>query len=279
MCREVYTKAIEKKGQMLGTAEEPIQIDEALFAGKRKYNHGRFLQGNRVPQSEDSDALLENNRNHVSRIDGPWVFGLKQGLDCRYFMSPALIKRHLCQSSPGNVHKDLLFILMNGQPILLSKSLGFIHSTVNQQENYVNPASGTNIQGIERSWLDAKIKILRKMRGTTELLLQSHLNEYCYRVMRKHSPNLLIDFLNNVKKCVSLNVFSFHHTFGCFHINTETYVCMYSSIKYMNKASVMFRVYRAQFFYGSTQYFLLPQQSITRYITYSQVDHILEEHQ
>jgi hypothetical protein len=44
------------------------------------------------------------------------------------------------------------------------KVLGFIHSTVNHQENYVNPASGTNTQGIERSWLDAKIKILRKMR-------------------------------------------------------------------------------------------------------------------
>ena len=79
------------------------------------------------------------------------------------------------------------------------KSLGFIHSTVNHQENYVNPASGTNTQGIERSWLDAKIKILRKMRGTTEGLLQSHLNEYCFRVMRKLSPNLLIDFLNDVK--------------------------------------------------------------------------------
>ena len=78
------------------------------------------------------------------------------------------------------------------------KSLGFIHSTVNHQKNYVNPASGTNTQGIERSWLDEKIKILRKRRGTTELLLQSHLNEYCYRVMRKHSPNLLIDFLNDI---------------------------------------------------------------------------------
>jgi hypothetical protein len=85
MCREVCTKVIEKKGQMLGTAEEPIQIDESRFAGKRKYNHGRPLQGNCAPQSEDSDALLENNRNHGRRIDGPWVFGLKQGLDYRYF--------------------------------------------------------------------------------------------------------------------------------------------------------------------------------------------------
>ena len=79
------------------------------------------------------------------------------------------------------------------------KSVGFIHSIVNHQENYVNPASGTNTQGIERSWLGAKIEILRKMRGTTEGLLQSQLNEYCYRVMRKQSPNLLIDFLNDVK--------------------------------------------------------------------------------
>jgi hypothetical protein len=75
-----------------------------------------------------------------------------------------------------------------------------LHSTVKHQENYVNPASRTNTQCIERSWLDAKIKILRKMRGTSELLLQSHLNEYCYRVMRKHSLNLLIDFLNNIKR-------------------------------------------------------------------------------
>jgi hypothetical protein len=51
MCREVCTKVIEKKGQMLGTAKEPIQIDEARFAGKRKYNRGRLLQGNSTPQS------------------------------------------------------------------------------------------------------------------------------------------------------------------------------------------------------------------------------------
>jgi len=57
------------------------------------------------------------------------------------------------------------------------KSLGFIHSTVNHEENYVSPASGTHAQGIECSWLDAKIKILWKMRGTTEGLLQNHLNE------------------------------------------------------------------------------------------------------
>jgi hypothetical protein len=85
MCREVCTKVIERRGKVLGTAEEPIQIDEARFAGKHKYNRGRLPQGNRAPQSEDSDVPLKNNRNHGRRIDDPWVFGLKQVLDCRYY--------------------------------------------------------------------------------------------------------------------------------------------------------------------------------------------------
>ena len=180
----------------MGTAEEPIQIDEARFAGKCKYNRGRLLQCNRVPQSEDSDALLENNRNYGRRIDGLWVFGLKQGLDCRYCyvnrrdketLVP-IITRECAQGSV--IHSD------EWPAYSILTSLGFIHCTVNHQENYVNPASGTNTQ-VSCSWLDAKIKILRKMRWTTtELLLQSHLNEYCYRVMTRHSSNLLLDFLN-----------------------------------------------------------------------------------
>ena len=44
-----------------------------------------MLNGNNAPLSEDSDADQDNNRNHGRRIDGPWVFGLKQGSDCRYF--------------------------------------------------------------------------------------------------------------------------------------------------------------------------------------------------
>ena len=70
---------------MVGTAEEPLQIDEARFAGRRKYSRGRMLQGDQAPDSIDSEADVENNRNHGRRIDGPWVFGLKKGDDCRYF--------------------------------------------------------------------------------------------------------------------------------------------------------------------------------------------------
>lgn len=96
MCREVCgsTVSCRKRGKMVGTEENPIQIDEARFAGRRKYNRGRLLNGDAAPLSEDSDADIENNRNHGRRIDGPWVFGLKQGSDCRYFYVQRWDKRH-----------------------------------------------------------------------------------------------------------------------------------------------------------------------------------------
>ena len=70
---------------MVGTKENPVEIDEARFAGRRKYNRGRLLTGDERAELTDSEADVINNRNHGQRIDGPWVFGLKNGLDCRYF--------------------------------------------------------------------------------------------------------------------------------------------------------------------------------------------------
>lgn len=70
---------------MLGTVINPIQIDEARFAGKRKYNRGRLLNGDQPASSEDSDAELHNGRNHGRRVNGPRVFGFKNGSDCQYF--------------------------------------------------------------------------------------------------------------------------------------------------------------------------------------------------
>jgi hypothetical protein len=70
---------------MVGTEIDPIQIDDARFSGKRKYNRGRLLNGDQPPSSKDSDVDVQNGRNHGQRVDGPWVFGLKKGSDCRYF--------------------------------------------------------------------------------------------------------------------------------------------------------------------------------------------------
>ena len=44
-----------------------------------------MLQGDRTPNSTESEAELENNHNHGRRIDGPWVFGWKKRSDYRYF--------------------------------------------------------------------------------------------------------------------------------------------------------------------------------------------------
>lgn len=72
---------LAERGKMIGTDAQPIQIDEARFAGRCKYNRGRLLAGNAPATSEDGDAVVRNNRNHGTRIDGPWVFDLRQGSD------------------------------------------------------------------------------------------------------------------------------------------------------------------------------------------------------
>ena len=70
---------------MVGANDNLIQIDEVKFAGRRKYNRERMLNGDNAPLSHGSDADAQNNRNCGRRIDGPWVSGLKQGSDCSYF--------------------------------------------------------------------------------------------------------------------------------------------------------------------------------------------------
>ena len=61
---------------------------------------------------------------------------------------------------------------------------GYTHETVNHQENYVDPFTGAHSQAIERSWLDAKIKILKKIRGVPLTMLQSHLDVYSALALR-----------------------------------------------------------------------------------------------
>jgi len=44
-------------------------------------------------------------------------------------------------------------------------AMGYQHFTVNHQQHYVDPAAGAHTQAIERSWLDAKAMILKRMPG------------------------------------------------------------------------------------------------------------------
>ena len=199
MCREVCSSIVTRRGQMVGTENNPIQIDEARFAGRRKYNRGRILNGDRAALSEDSDAEVENNRNHGARVDGPWVFGLKRGTDCRYFFVERRDRNTLIPIIQREVQLGSVIHSDEWPAYRNLDQLGYTHSTVNHQENYVDPATGAHTQGIERSWLDAKIKILKKMRGVPIQHFQSHLDHFCWKLWRKESEDLFIAFLNDIR--------------------------------------------------------------------------------
>lgn len=204
MCREVCTAVLKTKNKLVGNAQNPIQIDEAHFAGRRKYNRGRLLARDAPPSLTDIIAEVINNRNYGARVDGPWVFGLKNGNDCRYFyihqhdretLLP-IIERE-CEAG-SEIHSD------EWAAYRCLTSRGFIHKTVNHQMSYVDANTGAHTQNIERSWLDAKIKLLKKMRGVPLHHLQSHLDHYCWRLYHQDGPNLflvmLVDIMNNVNE-------------------------------------------------------------------------------
>lgn len=200
MCREVCSSVVSyrTRGQLVGTAADPVQIDEARFAGRRKYGRGRFLQGDQLPESEDSDVNVANNRNHGRRIDGPWVFGLRNRTEARYFVIGRrdantlvpIIQREVQQNSVIHSDEWPAYNRLN--------QLGYIHDTVNHQENYVDPETGAHTQGIERSWLDAKIKILKKMRGVPVAHMQSHLDYISWKIINKNE-DLFLKFLSDIR--------------------------------------------------------------------------------
>ena len=71
---------------MVGTEVKPVGIDKARFAGKRKYNRGRLLNGAERANSTDNEADVVNNRNQGRRIDGPWVFWPQKWLGLSLFL-------------------------------------------------------------------------------------------------------------------------------------------------------------------------------------------------
>ena len=62
MCREVCSSivSVNRRGQMVETAVNPVERDEARFARRRKYNRGRLL--NRDERAESTDSELSRYR-------------------------------------------------------------------------------------------------------------------------------------------------------------------------------------------------------------------------
>ena len=115
---------------MVGTESEPIQIDEARFAGRRKYDKGCMLAGDSSP-NESSPENVKNNRNHGRRMDEPWVFRLikVEDLRCIYVQKRdaktllEIIKREVTSGSTIHSYEWPAYRQLS--------KLGFNHKTVN----------------------------------------------------------------------------------------------------------------------------------------------------
>lgn len=53
---------------MTGSPEEPIQIDEACFSGRREHKKGRFLE-----EYIGMGPGYNRSNNHGDQVIGPWV--------------------------------------------------------------------------------------------------------------------------------------------------------------------------------------------------------------
>jgi len=61
-----------------------------------------------------NDVEFQNGRNHGQRVDGPWVFGLKKGSDCRYFYVLRKEKNTLLQIIQRECEAGSVFTLVSG---------------------------------------------------------------------------------------------------------------------------------------------------------------------
>ncbi|CAF1195809.1 unnamed protein product [Didymodactylos carnosus] len=201
----------------MGGIGEVVQTDESLFRGKRKYNRGRLLLGNRnnataannnnnnnnnnnglvqyssSSSSDDSDSSNDqtqanNNRNYGDRLDGPWIFGIAQrtaeGYEARFFHVQRLDAVTLLPIIWKNVYPGTTIWSDEWKAYSrLQPTYGYDHQTVNHSQNFIDPHTGCHTQLIETLWGAAQTKILRIMRGTN--LLDSYLAEFWYRSVHK----------------------------------------------------------------------------------------------
>lgn len=84
MCREVCSGMLRRTQQLFGTTSEPIQIDETVYQAQ-KIQQRMYATRQSPVKDRHHHVVTATQRMHGNRIDGPWVFRLKKGIELRYF--------------------------------------------------------------------------------------------------------------------------------------------------------------------------------------------------
>ena len=196
ICRKVCTLIMDAQPKYVGTAEQPVQVDESFFHGRRKYGRGRLQSGDRK-KNESDDFEFEDwasvAASGVHIYDGPkfqedvdsweWVVGTSESKHKVRFI-------RVQERDQYTLKAVLEKYIQEGSYVWTDCWLGyskltmstFRHAKVNHKDNFVDPETGVNTQRIERAWRIAKCWY-RRANGNRRYL-QSHLDEAAYRKLR-----------------------------------------------------------------------------------------------
>jgi transposase-like protein len=210
LCRDVCVQLFQHR-QLLGGSGQRIEIDEALLRGKRKANRGRLLAGNlraeeELPADNPEAESINSNRNYGRRISGPWIFGLclrhlingQEVLERRYFVVEKRDRDTLLPIIQSEVAHSSIVISDEWSAYRTLNQHNYQHHTVNHQHFFVESSTGANTQTIECLWSHLKMKLLRKMHGTTSEMLPRHLKECWWRSINS-KQNLFHCLLRDIR--------------------------------------------------------------------------------
>ncbi|CAI9732820.1 Hypothetical predicted protein [Octopus vulgaris] len=123
MCCKICSRivSVNNCGEMVGSEEN--------------VNRGRIQQRDHVPDLIDSEAEVENNRNHGRRIDRSCVFELKKGANCCYFY----VEKRNRETLEPIIRRKFGYSFSRMANL---NRLHFHYSTVNHQRHYIDSNTG-----------------------------------------------------------------------------------------------------------------------------------------
>lgn len=171
-CREICTKMLTMRPVMRGEEDNPIFIDTIWNVGKT------------------------NCRNTTN---GPWIFGMKQKTDCRYYFIESRSAKTLMMAIKNNCEPGSVLCTENLSEYAQLANEGYQHRYFVPEDENQFPKSK-----FEKNFLKKKIKLI-KCTNLTAQQSQSHLDHFCWRIWHQNDEDdLFVAFLKDIKKVLQL---------------------------------------------------------------------------